>query len=218
MTKVVQTVWRILDHDPSIKRELDRGLINTSALARYLIKEKKVKATLEAVISALRRYQHAPFNDFFSTASTLLTKTVSISTKNNLAEISLVKDTEVQRILPKVFEIISYVRGDVLRITQANESVRLLIDEKNMEKVTAMFPKDKLITNEKDLAEINVYIHPQMQKTPGILAVLANELALNEINIVEIMTCPPELLIIVQKKDFQKASEVIHQLCQPMER
>jgi hypothetical protein len=45
--------------------------------------------------------------------------------------------------------------------------------------------------------------------------VVSNELMLHEINIVEIMTCPPEMLIIVHKKDFQKTSEVIHQLCQP---
>ena len=217
MTNIVQTVWRILDTDPSIKREMNRGLINTSALARYLIKEKKVKGTLDAVISAIRRYQLTNFNDLFSSASILLTKTISISTKNNLAEISLLKDADVQRTLPKVFGIISYVRGDVLRIIQANESIRLLIDEKNMERVLALFPKDKVMTKEKGLAEINVYIHPQMQKTPGILAVITNELALHEINIVEILTCPPEMLVIVQKGDFQNASDVIHHLCQPME-
>jgi aspartokinase len=53
-----------------------------------------------------------------------------------------------------------------------------------------------------------------MQSTPGILAMIANELAINTINIVEVMTCPPEMLFFVKKEDFQKASNVIHQLCQ----
>jgi aspartokinase len=97
---------------------------------------------------------------------------------------------------------------------QSNESIRLLIDEKNMENVIALFPKEKIITKEKNLAEINIYIHPQMQSTPGILAVIANELAINTINIIEVMTCPPEMLFFVKKEDFQKASNVIHQLCQ----
>ena len=46
------------------------------------------------------------------------------------------------------------------------------------------------------------------------LAMLANELAINGINIVEVMTCPPEMLFIVKQEDFQKASDVIHHLCQ----
>ena len=37
MTNITHEVWRMLDNDPSIRRELHRGLINTSALARYLI-------------------------------------------------------------------------------------------------------------------------------------------------------------------------------------
>lgn len=215
MTNIVHVVWKILDDDPSIKRELSRGLINTSALARYIIKEKKINTTLDAAISAIRRYQVDKFTDIFSPATKILGQTINISTKSNLAEIALLKDADVQRILPRVFDIISYIRGDVLRVMQANESIRLLIDEKNMERVITLFPKDKIIAKEKNLAEITIYIHPQMQKTPGVLSILANELALHNINIVEVMTCPPEMLFIVKKEDFQKASDVIHQLCQP---
>lgn len=213
MTNIVQTVWKIIDEDPSIKRELSRHLLNTSALARYIIKEKKVDSTLDAVISAIRRYQVDKFTDIFSPAAKLLGQTINISTKSNLAEIALLKDADVQRILPRVFDVISYIRGDVLRIMQANESIRLLIDEKNMERVFNLFPKNKIIAKEKNLAEITIYIHPQMQKTPGILSILANELALHNINIVEVMTCPPEMLFIVHQKDFQNTSNVIHNLC-----
>ena len=124
-------------------------------------------------------------------------------------------DTDVQKALADVFKIISYIQGDTLRIMQANNSVRILIDEKNMENVLALLPKNKIISKETNLAEINIYIHPLMQKTPGILAILANELAINGINIVEVMTCPPEMLFIFKKEEFQKASDVINQLCQP---
>jgi aspartokinase len=215
MTNIVHEVWKILDNDPSIRREMNRGLINTSALARYIINEKKVDATLDAVISAIRRYKLDSHDDVFDTAYKLLGQTVNLSTKSNLAEISLIKDDEVQQFLPKLFSIIKYIRGDVLRVTQANESIRLLIDEKNMEDVTALFPKNKIITTEMNLAEINIYIHPKMQTTPGILAAIANELATNGINVVEFMTCPPEMLCVVKKGDLVRASNVLYQLCQP---
>lgn len=213
MPNIVHEVWKILDDNPTIRREMNRGLINTSALARFIIKEKKIDTTLDAVISAIRRYNLERHEDIFENAYKLLGETINISTKSNLAEISLIKDSEVQKILPKLFDIIQYIRGDVLRVTQANESLRILIDEKNMEKVTALFPKSKIINNEVDLAEINIYIHPKMQTTPGILAVISNELANNGINIVEVMTCPPEMIWVVKKSELVKASDVLFKLC-----
>ena len=214
MTNITHQVWNILDNDPSIRREMKRGLINTSALAKYIMKEKKVDATMDAVISAIRRYKVDKHDDIFDKAYKVLSQTVNLSTKSNLAEISLIKDDDVQQLLPKLFNIIKYIRGDVLRVSQANESVRILIDEKNMDNVIKIFPKSKIITKEKDLAEINIYIHPKMQTTPGILATIANELAINEINIVEFMTCPPEMICVVKKDDLFRASNVLYKLCE----
>ena len=213
MTNIVHEVWKVLDNNPSLRREMSRGLVNTSALARYIINEKKIDATLDAVISAIRRYKLDRHDAIFETAYKTLGQTINLSTKSNLAEISLIKDDDVQQLLPKLFGIIKYVRGDVLRVTQANESIRLLIDEKNMENVVSLFPKNKIINQEKNLAEINIYIHPKMQTTPGILATIANELAINEINIVEFMTCPPEMICVVRKEALIKASDVLYQLC-----
>ena len=213
MSNITHEVWKILDNSPSIKRDMSRGLINTSALARYIIKEKKVSASLDAVIIAIRRYEFNQHKEVFNTAQKLLEKIVNLSTKSSLAEISIIKDTEVQQILPKLFDFINYVQGDVLRVTQANKSIRLLIDEENLEQAIHLFPKDKILTKKTDLAEINIYIHPQMQETPGILALIANELAINEINIVEFITCPPEMLCIVKKEDLLKASEILYELC-----
>lgn len=214
MTNIVQQVWRILDSNPSIRRDISLGLINTSALARYLIKENKIEGTLDGVIGAIRRYDYGKYKEIFSEAYNLLGQTVNLFTRKKVAEIALKKDEDVQQLLPKLFEIIKYIQGDILRIMQANESVRLLIDEKNLEKVTKIFPTNKILAIEKDLAEIDIYIHPDMQGTPGILAVIANEFAINAINIVEVMTCPPEMLFIVKGEDLIQVHDVLNKLCQ----
>ena len=51
--------------------------------------------------------------------------------------------------------------------------------------------------------------------TYGILAVLANELAINSVNILEVMTCLPEMLLFVKEEDILKAYQVLYQLCHP---
>ena len=213
MSNITHEVWKILDNKPSIRRNMNQGLINTSALARYIIKEHKIKGSIDAILIAIRRYELNQSEEIFKTAEKTLGQTVNVSTKSNLAEISLIKDAEVQNILPKLFNLIQYVQGDVLRVTQANKSIRLLLDEKNLEQVISLFPKDKILTQEKDLAEINIYIHPNMQTTPGVIAIIANELAINNINIVEFVTCPPEMLCIIKKEDLLKTSDILYQLC-----
>jgi aspartokinase len=215
MTNITHEVWKILDNDPSIRQELKRGLINVSALAKYIITEKKVDTTIDAVISAIRRYKLDKHDDIFDNANKVLgSQTVNLSTKSNLAEISLVKDDDVQQLLPKLFSIIKYIRGDVLRISQANESIRIIIDEKNMDNVMKIFPKSKIITKQKNLAEINCYINPKIQTTPGILATIANEIAINEINIIEFITATPEMICVVKKDDLLRASNVLYKLCE----
>jgi aspartokinase len=214
MTNITHEVWKILDNNPSLRQEMKRGLINISALAKYIITEKKVDTTIDAVISAIRRYKLDKHDDIFNNAYKILGQTVNLSSKSNLAEITLVKDDDVQQLLPKLFSIIKYIRGDVLRIFQANESIRILIDEKNIDNVMKIFPKSKIITKEKNLAEINCNVNPKMQTTPGILATIANEIALNEINIVEFMTCTPELICVIKKDDLLKTSNVLYKLCE----
>jgi len=213
MTNIAQHVWKLLDNEPCIRRNMSLGLLNIRSLATYLIKQHKLDSTVDAVISAIRRYKPKKHEDIFITAHNTMSQSINISTKSRLAEISLIKDSDVQSKIPKLFEIIQYNRGDVLRITQANVAITLLVDEKNIDKITELIPKDKIIATRKNIAEINVHIHPQMQATPGILAVASNELAINNINIIQAMTCPPEMLWFVKEEDLLKAYNVLYQLC-----
>jgi len=215
MSNIVQNVWNFLDHNPCIKKNMENGLINTRALAKFLIHKKMTDATLDAVIGAIRRYPLSKHTETSTTANMMLKKIINLSTRSKLAEIYLTKDDEIQKIIPKLFDIIHYVQGDVLRIIQANKSIRLLIDNKNLVELLELFPKHKILDVDKNLAEINIHIHPEMQNTPGILAEISNELAINNINIVEVMTCPPEMLFFVRDDVLVKAYNVIHELCKP---
>jgi aspartokinase len=212
MTNIVHEVWKILDTSPSIQREMSRGLINHSALARYIIEEKKVDGNIDAVLSAIRRYEIDHYEELFNNANNIICQS-AVSTKSKLANISIIKDTATQKLIPKLFLLINYNRGDVLRIIQADESIKILVDEKNLGKVKQLFPKDKIINIDEDLGEINIHLHPEAVNTPGIIAVISNELLMNGINIMETMSSVPELLWFVKEKDLLKAYNVFYQLC-----
>lgn len=204
----------MLDNSPSIRRCMNKGLINTSALAKYIVTEKKLDGTLDAISSAIRRYKLDRYDEIFDTANKIVSFG-ELSTRSKLANIAVIKDSEIQELLPKIFSIIQYNRGDVLRIIQADEAIKILVNEKNLENVKNLFPKKKIIKIDRNLAEINMHLHPQAVNTPGIIAVISNELAMNDINVMESMSCVPEMLWFVKEKDVLKAYNVMFQLCGP---
>jgi aspartokinase len=213
MTNITHKVWKELENDTSIRRCMSRGLINTTSLAKYLIENKKVDGTLDAISSAIRRYKQERYDEIFDTANKIVSFG-EISTRSKLANIAVIKDSEIQELLTKLFSIIQFNRGDVLRIIQADEAIKILVNEKNLEKVKNLFPKKKIIKIDQNLAEINMHLHPEAVKTPGIIAVISNELAMNGINIMESMSCVPEMLWFVKEKDILKAYNVLYQLCE----
>jgi len=195
VTKLVELVWEALDDSPCVRKDMSRGLMNTRALARYIIRERKIDASLDAVISAIRRYELGRCDRIFEDAHRMMAQIVAISTKSPLANISLTRDTEIQKLLPQLFSVIHYDQGAVLRVIQTDESIKILLDEKN-------------------LAEINVHMHPDAKYAPGVIAITSNELAINGINILEAMSCISELLWFVEEKDLLKAYNILNRLWQ----
>jgi len=193
-----------------------RGLVNVRALARYIIKEQKMNVSIDAVISAIRRYNLARSEKTFENAKKMIGQVISISTKNRLASIDVTKDSEIQRLLPKLFSIINYNQGDVLRIIHADESINIFVDEKNLEQIKKLLPQGKIIRIYTDLAGINIRIKLDAQNTPGLVALIANELTINNINVMDFMSCVSELLCellwFVEDSNLMKAYNVINQL------
>ncbi len=48
--------------------------------------------------------------------------------------------------------------------------------------------------------------------TPGIVAAVTSELMIERINLVEFMSCVPELIIVVEEEDALKSYELIQNL------
>ncbi|MFH1125577.1 MAG: hypothetical protein V1703_00485, partial [Candidatus Altiarchaeota archaeon] len=112
MTNISREVQRILDHDTAMRRDLGRGLINKRALAVYMQKQLQLRESVDAIISAIRRYEaEIKEEEHFAKARSLI-KNARISTRTEIAIIALVKDVDVQELLPKLFSLIHYERGE----------------------------------------------------------------------------------------------------------
>jgi aspartokinase len=212
-TNVTKKIWRLLDRNPCVLRNMRSGLINVRALASHLIREEKIDTTIDAVVSAIRRYNFNAYDATFTHAHTIIREPTTISTRSPLAIVSVVKDSEVQHILPRLDSGIQTDQGDVLRIMQGNRSVNIVIDGHNLAFVKRLFQKKDILAIDENLGEICVHnITPNGRVTPGILAISANELAIHDINVLEIMSGSSEILWFVEERDIQRAYDVLYQL------
>jgi len=209
MTNSTHEVWNFIDSEPSIKQELGRGIINAMALAKHIMKSKKLDCSVDAVISAIRRYVNEEKFDLKFENVEKIIKSSRISTKNKIALIAMKRDPHIIELLPKVFPMIELTRGDVMRLSEGKESIKLLVDEKNIQKVEGIFPKDKVIGVKNNLSELSIHFGPGSGEAVGVLATIMNKLAVNNIKIVESIGCLPEFMIFVDTKDILKVHEIM---------
>lgn len=200
MKSINQQVWHALQTDPALMRDLPRKLINTRALAKYLIHTRNLPASLDAVISSIRRF---PLDDFKKEEQQLsnVFHNAVISTKTNIACVTISQTP--QAALKKLNDV------PVLRITTGTDEVKLIVDNKHAKSVGKHFGKPGIEAN---LSEICVTLPEQAVKTKGVLAKITAELAVANINIHELFVCPPQFLIYVRAQDLVKAHERIMML------
>ncbi len=214
MTSIAKEVWKEIESDVVVRRGLEKGIISMKNLAVYLIKKKKIVASLDAVVSAIRRYkEEQPLEKKYETARQMLSQSKEVRITTNIIQIILEKNKETQKLLQKAFERIDYDKGELLLIMQAEQSIKLMLNEKNKEKIIDIFPKKTVIGLEENIAQINITLSDEAVKTPGIMSVLTTEVMMHGVNPVEIMSCVPEVLFFVKQKDVLKCYDVIFGLC-----
>ena len=212
MTHIAEQVKVFLDNDFIIRKCLFRNIISLRALSRYIIKTLGLEEkNLDAVISAIRRYKKEEKHKAETELKKLFSK-IGVKTRSNIADICLKKSKRILEQLNKINSIVDVEKGEVIRIVQAEESIRIILDEKNLDKFFNYFSKNDCISTEKNLVEINLHFSSEAPKTKGVISLISSSLNSEDINIVEIISCAPELLIFIKKDDLLKALNVIDNL------
>jgi len=201
-----QVVWQILKSDLAIQKDLQRKLLNTRALAKYIITKYLLNTSLDSVISSIRRFQSQ--EKFKEDEKALLScfDGAVVSTKNNVVCLTL-------NLRPSdFFKKFCTVKKPSLRITTGSRDVKLIIERPKLNDVKKAFNKEEIKKIQQNLSEINVKLSTKSLERKGVLARIASEIALANINLQEMVLCPPEFLIYVKEKDIVKAHEAILKL------
>ncbi len=189
----------------AIQRDMNRGIINTRALAKHIIKQYGLRASLDSVISAIRRFESLEKHVEEEKTMLNIFKDAVVSTKNNMACITL-------ELMPREFfqKLCMTPNSKVpLKVSTGTRNIKVLFENPHLKTIKALFDAEDILSIEKNLSEISVKVSEQAVKTKGVLARIANELAVAHINVEELVVIPPEFLIYVKQKDIVKAHEAI---------
>lgn len=212
MTTIAEQVKIFLDNDFIIRKCLFRNIVSFRALSRYIIKTLDLEdKNMDAVMSAIRRYKREEKEKPDAEIRKMFSK-VSVKTRSNIVNIYIKKNKQTLERLNKVNSIIDVEKGEIIRIIQAEEGMRIILDGKNLDKFFNYFSKSDCITIEKELVELNLHFALDASKVKGIISLVSSSLNAEDINIVEIISSAPELLVFIRKEDLLKALNVINNL------
>lgn len=207
---VNQTVWHALQSDLAIQKDISRKIINTRALAKFIIKKYGLTVSLDSIISAVRRFQTQGIFEEEEKLLHEIFREAVVRTKNNVACLTISTGTNPP-LLKKLCN--SCIENIPFRISTGIRELKFVVEHPYLEKVKSLFDKEQIKKIEEDLSEISVVVDEKASHTKGVIGRMTSELALSNINIHEIIVCPPEFLIYVKEKDIVKAHETVLQLC-----
>ncbi|MDI6737181.1 MAG: hypothetical protein QME12_01550 [Nanoarchaeota archaeon] len=211
MAQIELLVRDFFNKHPDIRQARKKGLVNRRALARYIVKAEHLEhTTIDALISVLRRFDTEKAKD--EEQFNKLLAEVTISTKENIVILTLKKSPRAIEKLAKVISCIDYSKGEILKIVQGALSLKIFIDESNLKAIKEIFDDKDIISIMKNLAEINILFPKEAMEAKGVLSYIASQLAMEGINLIELITCTPELTLYVEKKHLLKAYEALWKL------
>src|SRR3989344_4531270 len=208
-----ELVWRFIDTDISLKKDLSRKIINVRSLAKYIISTQKINTSLDAVISAIRRYNldTKKHEDAGSIHSVLKQARVAIRTK--MSSLLLKRTDFVKTKLGRPDKLMDFQGHDMIRVLEGSQALTIVIDQKNFDKIKSTFPKDLILEENKKVGMVEINYPRILKKTPGVFSIIYNELAENDISITDALISSNEHILIIEEDKLLKAFELIQKLC-----
>jgi predicted regulator of amino acid metabolism with ACT domain len=199
MPSITKEVWRIIESDRAIEKDLARNIINMRALARFIIDKYGLGASLDSVISAIRRFDIKSTQESDKKLSNLFKEAI-IKTRNNIVCITVRHETGVE------------IKAEGIRKATGSESSKLIIEKSRLKEFLTAIPRKAIEKIEENLSELSINIDERAIKTRGVLARIANEISMSNINIEEIIISPPEFLIYVKEENITRTYESVLRL------
>ena len=201
---VTRLAENYIQEHPSIKDCLKNDLINYSSLSRLIASESGInlKKNFDAILIACRRFKRKLKQEgFFEKRILKILKGSKIEIKNKIIAVVLEKDIFFSTLLNLEKEIKG--KKEIFRIIEGISAITIITTEDVLDLIRKNF-KNKIILENRNLAEITIRSPIEIEGVPGTYAYLCSLFGDNNINVVETLSCYTDTIFLVDEKDAGK--------------
>lgn len=205
-----ELVRETIERDGVVRLGLARGLINVRALARSIREEAGAEASLDAILGAIRRY---PLPVTAARRREVGKAIAKLSLRNRIAVISVRNKPENLLTIARFAGEAGPERTETFRLVAGPETISVTIDSKHVDRLEAKLPRHEVLRRLDDLAELAIEMIPAADEVPGALSAITTELALADVNVVQLSTMGPgRILALFREKDVTEAYRTLERL------
>lgn len=204
MPNITKLAEKYIQEHPSIKDCLKNDLINYSSLSRQIASELNLnlKKSFDAILIACRRFQRKlRKEEIFESKILKILKESKIEIKNKVIAIVLEKDIFFGTLLNLEKEIKK--TKEIFRVIESTSVITIITTEDFLGLIKKYFG-NKIILENKNLAEVTIKSPKEIETTPGTYAYLCSLFGENNINIVETLSCFTDTIFLVKDDDVGK--------------
>ncbi len=204
-TSVVSRVYDALDEDVYLRKSIELGIANLSALSSKIRKDCVPDSTKEAVRAAVRRYvAESDLEDSDKELEKLLRNT-EFSLKSNISVIQAFKERSVLSKLQAAFKRM----GDEMNIISSSQAITIITGDQNVREIIATIGRNNIIELRKNLHAIYLNSGKNIKSVPGFVAYITGLLLRKKINLIEFYSCYTDTVLIVSREDSLKTYGIL---------
>ncbi|HEX7042177.1 MAG TPA: aspartate kinase [Patescibacteria group bacterium] len=211
MITVPEATKQIIERSRYLVEALSKDLINYSSLARYIkpeLEKMLFKDVSEAsIIMAIKRLsdeikpKFAPLDIFVSTPEMIV--------RSNLVELTYTNSENLRNKYKLLSEVYSSESKYYFTLTEGVFETAIIVSKDLGEQVKNALSGEKVVSEMIDLSAITIKLPKGNVETPGVYYFFLKSLAWEGINIIEIVSTPNEVSIILEDENVNNAFGIL---------
>lgn len=211
---VPEATKKIVERSRYLVEAISKGLINYSSLARYIkpeLEQMLFKPVSEAsILMALKRLEKEMQPKFvplkiFETQPDMIVR-------SNLVEFSFRTSDTLANSFNKLFQAHRINGSSFFTITEGLSETGIIMSRDLEKEMESILQQEQLMAKIDNLSCITIRLPEENISTPGVYYFFLKSLAWEGINIVEVVSTPMEVSLILADKDVNRSFEILKSL------
>ena len=211
MITVPEAAKTIIERSRYLTEAMSKDLINYSSLARYIkpeVEKMLMKSVSEAsLIMAIKRISEEIKPKF--TALKIFTATPEMIVRSNLVEFTLKNEQSLRKKYKDLAQFYSDEQKYFFTLTEGVFETTIIVSRDLADNIRSILQTEQILSEVKNLSSITIRLPKENITTPGVYYFFLKSLAWEGINIVEIVSTPNEVSLILDDADINTAFGVL---------